>query len=119
MNRLILLAVAAATLIGGCSARSEGHRPTAGLASMPYNEFGEIRDWRSDGAGGLYIESDGRKWYHATFFTPCANLPFATHIELRPIPQYPGDRFNSIELLGETCSFKTFDQSSDPPAQTH
>lgn len=118
MIRLFALAFAtlSVTVIGGCETHKTGAVPTGKLAGIPLGEFGSIRDWRGDGAKGVYIESDKREWYYATFQEPCVNLPSVVHIEIRTSPPFPIDHFDAIQMLGEVCFFKTFDNSPGPPS---
>jgi len=113
MKGLVLLAFAAMASIGGCAVQSE--KGVAGTASIPLSEFGSIRDWRAEGAVGLYIESDNRQWYHATFMSPCVDLPFAGHIGFRTTPPLPVYKFDSIEVDHQQCYFKSLDKMPGPP----
>jgi hypothetical protein len=115
MKRLIVWAVATG-IIGGCGAGGRHDGAARATASMSFGEFGKIRDWRGEGANALYLESDSRQWYYATFTETCANLPSSTHIELGAAHQAEADKFDSIQLLGEVCYFKTFDRAPGPPA---
>jgi hypothetical protein len=113
MIRPGILAFAAMVLASGCSTHGVSTSPAS--ASIPFPEFGEIRDWRSDGTTGLYIESDSRQWYYATFLAPCEALPYAQHIGFRTVPPFPLDTFDSIKIYHTQCYFKTLDRVQGPP----
>lgn len=116
MSKSFLLIAAAAALLGGCAMQGQnGSAKSPAAASISFVEFGNIYDWRADGSKGIYIESDDRKWFYATFMSPCTDLPFSEHVGFRSTPPLPLDKFNSIEVRGETCYFQTFDHSPGPP----
>jgi hypothetical protein len=114
----ILIPLALATLaLCGCASQSQKHPSVSpAKAGIPLSEFGNIYDWRPDGAAGIYIETDDRRWFHATFMTPCENLPFTEHVGVRTTPPLPITQFDSIEVRGENCFFQTLERVSGPPA---
>ena len=117
MKKFTLLMVALSAL-GGCAAKGpDGGVPSVSpaQASIPFTEFGNIYDWRADGNAGIYIQSDDRKWFHATFMAPCIDLPFAEHVGFRTTPPLPLDKFDSIVLRDEVCYFKSFEKVPGPP----
>lgn len=117
MNRSLLLAVVALAVAGCASKGQDGAlQVSPAQASIPFGEFGNIYDWRADGSAGIYIQSDDRHWYYATFVSPCTNLPFTEHVGFRTTPPLPLDKFDSIEVRGENCFFKSLDKSAGPPA---
>jgi len=110
--------LAAALLsLAGCT--GQGHKaPSTSItaaAGLPLNEFDKIYDWRADGSAGIYIQTDRRNWYHATFVAPCENLPFTEHVDVHNTPGQSLDRFDSIEVRGEDCYFKTIEPVAGPP----
>jgi hypothetical protein len=117
MFRTFTLAFTAMTLIAGCGTPVRTGGPTPALAKMPLGAFGQVRDWRPDGSGGIYVESDDRAWYHATFVSPCAALPYALHLDLRTAPPFPIENFDSVQIHDEVCYFKTLDPIPGPPDQ--
>ena len=66
----------------------------------------------------VYIESEDKKWFHATFMAPCENLPFTEHVGFHTTPPLPIDQFDSIEVRGEICNFKDLEAVSAPPSAT-
>lgn len=75
-----------------------------------------LLNWKADGEKGVYLQSSSNKWYHATFFTPCLNIPFATKVSFISDGPHDLTRFSSILVRGQQCWFKTFSKS-DPPKQ--
>ena len=116
MRKSFLLTAALLGLAGCASQGQKAPSVSPATAGIPVNEFGNIYDWRADGRAGIYLESDERKWFHATFLTPCENLPFTEHVGFRTTPPLPITKFDSIEVRGDNCYFKTFEQVPGPPA---
>ncbi len=111
-----ILVLAAMTMLAGCATQGQnGGTAHTASAGIPFTEFGNIYDWRADGSKGIYIQSDDRKWFYATFMFPCDELPFAEHVGFRSAPPLPLDKFDSIQVRDQTCYFKTFDHSPGPP----
>ncbi len=104
----------AAAVMAGC-AKTDG-APSQAAAGIPFVQFGNIYTWEADGEKGIYVESEDRKWYYASFMFPCRNLPFdMDRIGFRGTPPLPLDKFDSIIVRGEPCYFKTFDRVAGPP----
>ena len=120
MNQPLMLALAAALLAGGCAMPTHndgGPRRSSGRsASIPFVEFGNINDWRADGERGIYIQSTNRKWYYATFMSPCIQLPYTESIGFRTTPPLPLDKFDSVLVRGEPCYFRTLEEIPAPPS---
>jgi hypothetical protein len=104
--------------IGGCVAGGRQATLVSKNVSIPFSELGNIYDWRADGRAGIYIESSDKKWFHATFMAPCENLPFTEHVGFHTTPPLPIDKFDSIEVRGEICSFQDLEAVSSPPSTT-
>jgi hypothetical protein len=115
MNRAIVFLAGAAALLGGCGAQNQTAGPSQQSANIPFVRFGNIFDWRADGQKGIYIESESRHWYYATFMFPCMNLPFAQRVGFRTTPPLPLDKFDSIVVDGEPCQFQSFTEVPGPP----
>jgi hypothetical protein len=116
LRKLFLLA-AVALCIGGCASPDQKTMLVSANTSIPFAELGTIYDWRADGRAGIYIESVDRKWFHATFMAPCENLPFTEHVGFHTTPPLPIDKFDSIEVRGENCSFQTLEEVAGPPGK--
>jgi hypothetical protein len=105
--------VAAAVLgmtLGAGLASAQQDRP----AALHFADLGNIRSWQPDGSGALYVESNRRNWYRATFFTPCTNLPFAFAVAFVSEPNGELNKYSSILVEGERCWFKTFSEATEP-----
>jgi len=105
-------------VIGGCASGDRKASLVSGNVSIPFSELGTIYDWRADSRAGIYIESDDRKWFHATFMAPCENLPFTEHVGFHTTPPLPIDKFDSIEVRGEICNFRNLEEVQAPPGKS-
>jgi len=115
VRKSFLLAAALANLAGCGSQGQKGPSAASAEAGIPFVEFGNIYDWRADGSAGIYLQSSDRKWFHATFMAPCENLPFTEHVDIHTTPGQSLTKFDSIEVRGEDCYFKTMGPASGPP----
>jgi hypothetical protein len=116
VRKSLVLAAVALSLAGCASSGPKNPSVSPASARIPFSEFGSIYDWRADGRAGIYVESDNRKWFHATFIAPCENLPFTEHVGFRTTPPLPIDKFDSIEVRGQNCYFNSLEQVPGPPS---
>jgi hypothetical protein len=109
---LAAIGVALATIAFGATVA-----PAAQLQQtmLPFAQLGNIRSWQPDGRDAIYIQSGNRKWYRATFWSPCNTLPFAFTVAFVTKPNGNLDRFSSILVDGERCWFRDFHATSAPP----
>jgi hypothetical protein len=107
-----LAAVSCASILAG------GNALGAQRTMIPFADLGNIRDWRSDDANELYVQSANRNWYRITFWAPCNELPFAIAIAFVTDPSGQLDEYSSILVDGERCWFKTFQPSSEPASKS-
>jgi hypothetical protein len=85
--------------------------------SIPFADIGNVRNWRADGTSALFIQAMNRKWYRATFWAPCQELPFAIAIAFVTEPNGQLDRYSSILVEGDRCWFRSFGEASPPPSE--
>ena len=98
---------------GGSMADAQSSR-----AVLHFADLGGIRNWQADGSDALFIESVHGDWYRATFWAPCVDLPFAIAIAFVTEPNGNLERFSSILVDGERCSFRTFEHATEPPTSS-
>lgn len=103
-------AMALALTLGAAAANATPDRP----ASLPFADLGNIRSWQPDGRDAILVESNRRKWYRATFFAPCMNLPFAFAVAFVSEPNGSLNKYSSILVEGERCWFRTFAEVPEP-----
>jgi len=117
MKRLAFL-LAALVAVGGASARAATAKdPVAERstdASIPFVDYGGIRDWRSDNDRSLWIQARNRQWYYAETFGPCIGLRFANRIGFVTEPSGSFDRFSSIIVDGQKCMISSLEASAPP-----
>ncbi|MBL8629736.1 MAG: hypothetical protein JNM81_08920 [Rhodospirillaceae bacterium] len=93
-------------------------QPAAEEVSIPFVQFGAIRDWRPDGREGLYVQGNGDQWYYAKLMSPCTGLNFADVIAFNTKGGANQlDRFSSIIVDGQTCQFKSLVKSEKPVSE--
>ncbi|MBU1377116.1 MAG: hypothetical protein KKE02_13445 [Alphaproteobacteria bacterium] len=103
--------------LAGQAAQAAPKTPLPPQASIPFVNHDGIRDWQATDSRTLYVQDSSRKWYRATMFAPCIDLPFAQTIgfETRGIDTF--DRFSSIRVRGERCQISSLERSDAPPAK--
>ncbi len=107
---LLTAALVAGTVSLPNAASAAGDRPMA----IPFAALGNIRNWKPDGQNAMYVESQRGDWYHATFWSPCFELPFADRIGFVTEPGGSLDKFSSIMVGGDRCWFRSFEKSGAP-----
>jgi hypothetical protein len=88
-------------------------------ASIPFANFGGIRDWRAVGDRTLYIQDRARDWYKATLMSPALELPFtwAIGFDTGPIDRF--DKFSSVVVRGQRYAVQSLVKVDGPPEQRH
>ncbi|HKJ74299.1 MAG TPA: DUF6491 family protein [Alphaproteobacteria bacterium] len=93
-------------------------RAVINFANLPHR----IDSWQADGTKGIYLRVGIKKWYHATFLSPCIDLPFVTHVGIVTDGMGQVDRFSSIVVnttIGpQRCWFKAVDEVEGPPKKS-
>jgi hypothetical protein len=114
MKSAIFAAAVAAALATSAQAAPTIH---SAQASIPFVNYGGIRDWHAADSKTLYIQDSHRNWYRADLFAPCFELPFAQTIGFvtRGIDSF--DRFSSIRVRGERCEVSSLVRSDPPPSK--
>lgn len=113
----VLLASLTATLAMGllAPAAQATDAPRPKQASIPFVNNDGIRDWRATDRQTLYVQDNRRKWYRATLFGPCLDLPFAQTIGFETRGTDTFDRFSTIVVRGDRCSLSSLEASEPPP----
>lgn len=115
----IALGLAAALSLGSAMAESNATPQAAKRdASIAFANRGSIWDWRANGQKGLWVQSNDRKWYYATFMGPCVGLNFANSIGFDTGPMGSLDRWSSVIVpRWGKCTFSSFEPSDGPPSK--
>ncbi|MGK6318646.1 DUF6491 family protein [Sphingomonas sp. DT-204] len=111
---LIALATLAVFAVPAAAQQAMPDRPKED--SIPFVQFGNIRDFEADGDRGIYLQNRARQWYHADLNGPCTTLPFATRIAVDT--RFAGDRLDNsgrIYVDGQACWISSLTKSGPPP----
>jgi hypothetical protein len=82
---------------------------------IPFASKGGIWSWRVVDNKTVLIESRGRKWYKATLFSNCINLPFSERMTFVPNASGSFDRFSTIRVGSQRCPLSSLVATSAPP----
>jgi hypothetical protein len=66
----------------------------------------------------VLIQDRGRKWYKATLFAPCFNLPFTQELGFESNPTGSFDKFSAIRVRGQRCSLISLVETTAPPKKS-
>jgi hypothetical protein len=66
----------------------------------------------------VLIQDQSRRWYKATLFGHCINLPFAEKIAFDSNPSGTFDKFSAILVRGQRCPLMSLVASSGPPKKS-
>jgi hypothetical protein len=112
----IITALLTAAAVFGVARADETPKTTQPQASIPFIQYGSIRDWRADNDRGLWIQDDRRRWYYAKLMGPCFGLDFATRIGFDTRSPGTFDRFSAIIVPHEgRCAVQSIVASDPPP----
>lgn len=123
-----MLAAMAFSASGGIHASEEAVRaeegkpppaalPAAADVRIPFANSGGIRDWQPDGSEALYIQDSRGRWYRATLFAPCFDLPYSDRVAFLTRGNDVLDKFSSVLVRGKRCQFSTLVPSAPPPGK--
>jgi hypothetical protein len=93
------------------SAAAPAPAPEAQIAFAKRN----IWNWQVVDDQTVLIEDQGRRWYKATLFSRCIDLPFADRIAFDSNPSGTFDKFSAILVRGQRCPLKSLVETSAPP----
>ncbi|NWG53813.1 MAG: hypothetical protein HXY28_08855 [Hydrogenophilaceae bacterium] len=85
-------------------------------ASIAFADFGSIRSFRPLGDDAVLLEGAHGRWYRATFFGSCPDLPFTESVAMDSDAAGRVDRFSAIIVRGRRCAFRTLVEVPDPDA---
>lgn len=118
MTRKLLIAPLVALGLAGAPAFAQppAHAAPTAEASIPFVNFGGIRDWRAEGDRTIYLQDRARHWYKATLMNRAIDLPFAQAIgfDTGPIDRF--DDFSSVIVDGQRYAVQSLVRVAGPPA---
>jgi hypothetical protein len=74
-----------------------------------------IWNWQVVDDQTVLIQDQGRRWYKATLFGHCINLPFADRIAFDSNPGGTFDKFSAILVRGQRCPLRSLVETTAPP----
>ena len=108
MNRLILMALAAALATAGCASyrmsdadRLELYRTHAGAPINNFHYFGSYESWTSLGDSALAVWTRPKQAYLLELMGTCPGLDFARAISVSHQMGTVSARFDKVTVLGE------------------
>ena len=102
---------------GATHATKEASGAAASEASIPFVQYGGIRNWKADRNHGLWIQDARRNWYYAKFIiaASASTLPMSLGFDARPMGTF--DRFSSVLVPHgrRRCVVRSVVASEGPP----
>jgi hypothetical protein len=95
------------------SAAAPAPAPEAQIAFAKRN----IWNWQVVDDQTVLIQDQGRRWYKATLFSHCIDLPFADRIAFDSNPSGTFDKFSAILVRGQRCPLKSLVETNAPPTK--
>jgi Family of unknown function (DUF6491) len=98
--------------------------PAASAATAPAPEaqipFAKrnIWNWQVIDDQTVLIQDQGRRWYKATLFGRCIDLPFAQRIAFDSNPGGTFDKFSAILVRGQRCPLRSLVATAAPPKKS-
>lgn len=104
-----------AMLAAGTALAKPAPWPQLGVeASIPFPNFGAIRNYEADNDDGIWIEDQQRRWYYGKFMGPCRGVQFAQAIGFDTRGSAQFDKFSRILVRGDVCLFESFVTAEKP-----
>jgi hypothetical protein len=74
-----------------------------------------IWNWQVVDDKTVLIQDQSRRWYKATLFGTCINLPFANKIGFDSSPGGTFDKFSALLVQGQRCPLSSLVKTEAPP----
>jgi hypothetical protein len=122
--RLVILAAMLSAAASVAAAADNTTPPTASNAAAAAALAPEVQipfakrniwNWQVVDDQTVLIQDQGRRWYKATLFGHCINLPFADRIAFDSNPGGTFDKFSAILVRGQRCPLSSLVETSAPP----
>jgi hypothetical protein len=84
-------------------------------AQIPFAKS-NIWNWQVVDDKTVLIQDQARRWYKATLFGTCTNLPFADKVGFDSSPGDTFDKFSALLVRGQRCPLASL-VKTDPPAK--
>ena len=124
--RLVLLATLAAAAADVPAADNPAAPATSSGAAAPAPApevqipfaRNNLWNWQVVDDQTVLIQDQSRRWYKATLFGHCINLPFAQRIAFDSNPSGTFDKFSAIIVRGQRCPLMSLVASGAPPKKS-
>jgi hypothetical protein len=83
-------------------------------ARIPFANHGGIYNWQVVDNRTVLIQSQSRKWYKATLFSPCFELPFAQRLGFAANADGSFDKFSAIKVRRQNCPLVSLVETAAP-----
>jgi hypothetical protein len=83
-------------------------------ASIPFANHDGIYSWQVVDNRTVLIQAVSRKWYKATLFSSCFDLPFAEQVGFESNPDGSFDKFSAIKVREQNCPLVSLVETAAP-----
>jgi hypothetical protein len=83
-------------------------------AQIAFANHGGIYNWQVVDDRTVLIQSQSRKWYKATLFSTCFDLPFAERLGFESNADGSFDKFSSIQVRSQKCPLVSLVETTAP-----
>lgn len=83
-------------------------------ARIPFANHGGIYNWQVVDNKTMLIQAQSRKWYKATLFSACIDLPFSERLGFESNADGSFDKFSSIKVRGQNCPLTSLVETAAP-----
>jgi hypothetical protein len=119
MNKVaVLSAVLLTAVFAGALADTPAPAAAAPEVQIPFANHGGIYNWQVVDNRTILIQGQNRKWYKATLFSSCIDLPFSERLGFKSNADGSFDKFSSIEVRGQTCPLVSLVETTAPQKKT-
>jgi hypothetical protein len=117
MKRIgFLAAVLFSAAISAAADSPTSAQTAAPEARIPFVNHGGIYNWQVVNNRTVLIQGQNRKWYKATLFSACIDLPFAERLGFESNADGSFDKFSSIKVREQNCPLVSLVETT-PPAK--
>jgi hypothetical protein len=116
---IALLSCSGVAVFAALAAAADDPPPAPSAAAAPEAQIAfankNIWNWQVVDDQTVLIQDQSRRWYKATLFSHCIDLPFAQKIGFDSSPNGTFDKFSAILVRGQRCPLRSLVQTSAPP----
>lgn len=107
----VLLCLWLTTALADTPAPVQAPAPEAQIA---FANHGGIYNWQVVDNRTVLIQGQNRKWYKATLFSSCFDLPFAERLGFESNSDGSFDKFSSIQVRRQKCPLVSLVETTAP-----